>query len=251
MIDGATVIDFHGHVGRWEYLGMLDNPSPMLRAMNAVGIDRACVFNIFHPDGTRANDCTAAFVAKHPDRFIGFAYVSPLISERMVPELDRAIDTLGFSAIKIYPTYTPYRLNHPAWHPVYQFAHERELTIISHTSSQPNTTEPKYLGDAAALFPNAKFVAAHAGNTEPGRRQAIQACRNHPNFFVETCSTFRTPGVIEELVAEVGADRILYGSDMPLIDCRSQIGKIIAADIGDDAKHMILGENAKRLLRLN
>ena len=83
---------------------------------------------------------------KHPDRFIGFAYVSPLMPERMVPELERAIDTLGLSAIKIYPTYTSYRLNHPAWHPVYQFAHDRALTIISHTGSQPHTTEPKYFG---------------------------------------------------------------------------------------------------------
>ena len=167
MIDGTTVIDFHGHVGRWEYLGMLDDPIPMLRAMDAVGIDRACVFNIFHPEGTRANDCTATFVAKHPDRFIGFAYVSPLMPETMVPELERAIDMMGLSAIKIYPTYTPYCLNHPAWHPIYQFAHDRELVIISHTSSQPDTTHPKYLGEAAALFPNAKFVAAHAGNTAP------------------------------------------------------------------------------------
>ena len=250
MIDGTTVIDFHGHVGRWEYLGMLDDPIPMLRAMDAVGIDRACVFNIFHPEGTRANDCTATFVAKHPDRFIGFAYVSPLMPATMVPELERAIDMMGLSAIKIYPTYTPYCLNHPAWHPIYQFAHDRELVIISHTSSQPDTTHPKYLGEAAALFPNAKFVAAHAGNTAPGRRQAIQACHKSPNFFVETCSTFRTPGVIEELVAEVGADRILYGSDMPLIDCRSQIGKIITADIGNGAKRKILGENATRLLGL-
>ena len=251
MIDGATVIDFHGHVGRWEYLGMHDDPSQMLRAMDAVGIDRSCVFNIFHPDGTRANDCTATFVAKHPDRFIGFAYVSPLMPERMLPELERAIDTLGFAAIKIYPTYTTYRLNHPAWYPVYRFAHDRELAIISHTGSEPDTTEPQYLGEAAALFPKAKFVAAHAGNTAPGRHQAIQACRNCANFFVETCSTYRTPGVIEELVAEVGADRILYGSDMPLIDCRSQIGKIITADISDDAKRMILGENARRLLGLD
>ena len=70
-------------------------------------------------------------------------------------------------------------------------------------------------------------------------------------FFRGDLFNISTPGVIEELVAEVGADRILYGSDMPLVDCRSQIGKIITADIGDDAKHMILGENAKRLLRLN
>lgn len=249
MIDGTTVIDFHGHTGRWEYLGMVDNPDTMLRAMDAVGIDRACLFNIFHPDGTRANDVTAAFVSQNPDRFIAFAYVCPLLPDRMVPELERATDKLGFSAIKIYPTYTPYRLNHPAWHPVYQFAHDRELVVISHTD--PATSEPKYLGEAAALFPKANFVAGHAGNAEPARRQAIEACQRSTNFYVETCSTYRTPGVIEELVSEAGADRVLYGSDMPLMDPRSQIGKIITADISDDAKRMVLGENARRLLKLN
>ncbi len=77
MIDGVQVIDFHGHVGRWDRYGMLDEPARMLHAMDAVGVDRACVFNIFFPDGTTGNDLTARFVAQHPKRFLGFAYVSP------------------------------------------------------------------------------------------------------------------------------------------------------------------------------
>ena len=54
-----------------------------------------------------------AFVARHPDRFIGFAYVSPLLPDLMVPELERAVDEWGFRAIKLYPPYTPYPLSHP------------------------------------------------------------------------------------------------------------------------------------------
>ena len=53
MIDNSTVIDFHGHVGSWDNLGMIDDQPKMLRAMDTLGIDRSCVFNIFHPDGTR------------------------------------------------------------------------------------------------------------------------------------------------------------------------------------------------------
>jgi predicted TIM-barrel fold metal-dependent hydrolase len=56
--------------------------------------------------------------------------------------------------------------------------------------------------------------------------------------------------VIEQLVDEAGADRVLYGSDMPLMDPRSQLGKIITAQISDSAKRQVLGENACRLLRL-
>jgi predicted TIM-barrel fold metal-dependent hydrolase len=49
-------------------------------------------------------------------------------------------------------------------------------------------------------------------------------------------------------VNEAGADRVLFGSDMPLMDPRPQIGKIITADISDEAKQLILGDNARRLL---
>ena len=71
-----------------------------------------------------------------------------------------------------------------------------------------------------------------------------------PTTSLETCSTFRTPGVIEELVTKAGADRVLFGSDTPLMDPRPQLGKIITAAIDDDAKRLILGENARGLLGL-
>ena len=59
MIAGTTVIDFHGHVGKQNCMGLIDDPDEMLRAMDAVGIDKSCVFNIFHPDGQHR---------KRPDR---------------------------------------------------------------------------------------------------------------------------------------------------------------------------------------
>ena len=163
MIDGTTVIDFHGHVGSWDSVGMIDNPTIMMQAMDSVSIDKSCVFNIFHPDGTTSNNATAAFVGKHPDRFIGFAYVSPIMPDRMLPELERSIDQLKLAAIKLYPSHTPFPLNDSIWDPIYEFANERELTIITHTGQEP-TAAPKFLIDIAPRFPKAIFVAGHAGN---------------------------------------------------------------------------------------
>jgi uncharacterized protein len=249
MIDGVQVIDFHGHVGRWDRYGMLDEPERMLHAMDAAGVDRACVFNIFHPDGTTGNDLTARFVAQHPERFIGFAYVSPLMPERMLPELARAIDKLHFAAIKLYPPYTPWPLNEPRWEPIYRFADARGLAVILHTGAEPQSL-PKLVGEIAPRYPGANFVMGHSGNTPTERGQAIAAAQASPNIYLETASTFRTPGVIEQLVREAGADRVLFGSDIPLMDPRAQLGKIITAAISDAAKRQIIGENARRLLRL-
>jgi predicted TIM-barrel fold metal-dependent hydrolase len=247
MIDGIQVIDFHGHVGRDDRYGMIDDPQRMLHAMDSAGIDRACLFHIYYPDGTTSNDLTARFVAQQPDRFIGFAYVSPLMPERIRPELARAIDELEFAAIKLYSPYTPWELHGPQWDPIYEFAHERGLTVIMHTGED---APPSSLSKIAPRFPGANFVAGHTGNTPVYRAQAIAAAQANPNVFLETCSTFRTPGVIEQLVAEAGAERLLFGSDMPLMDPRPQLGKIITADIPDEAKKKILGGNARRLLGL-
>ncbi|MCY3761310.1 MAG: amidohydrolase family protein, partial [Gemmatimonadetes bacterium] len=82
------------------------------------------------------------------------------------------------------------------------------------------------------------------------RTQAIAAARANANYYLETCSTFRQPGVVERLVAEAGADRVIFGSDTPLMDPRPQLGKIVTADIDAAAKRLILGGNARRLLRL-
>lgn len=248
MIEGLKVIDFHGHVGHWDRYGMEGNTDELLRTMDAGGVDVSCVFNIFHPDGTTGNDETAHFVAQHPDRFVGFAYVSPLMPEGMISELVRAIDTLNFVAIKLYPPYTPWPLNLSVWDPIYDFANERELAIIFHTGPEPQSL-PIFIGDIAPRFPKANFVAGHSGNTPIERAQAIAVAQKYPNVYLETCSTFRTPGVIEQLVNEAGADRVIFGSDLPLMDPRSQLGKIITADIDDQAKAQILGLNAQRILK--
>ncbi|MAG35127.1 MAG: hypothetical protein CL878_02610 [Dehalococcoidia bacterium] len=247
MIAGTEVIDFHGHVGRWDQTGVVDDGARMVEAMDAVGIDRSCVFGIFHLDGRTGNDRTAAFVAERPDRFIGFAYVSPSMPDTMLDELTRAIDRLGFRALKLYAPYTPYQINDHRWDPIYSFAESRHLAILHHTDEHRS---PAHLANAARRFPNARFVAAHSGNTPPARKLAIAAARELPNYYLETASTFRTPGVTEELVAGAGAERVVFGSDTPLMDPRSQIGKIITADISDEAKRLILGENARRLLDL-
>lgn len=238
------IIDFHGHTG------MEATAEEMLRVMDGAGIDRSCLFNIFHPTGSRANDQTAAFCIAHPDRFIGFAFVSPHLPEdQIIAELHRAFNDLGMIAIKIYPPFTPWPLDDEHYWPIYRFADDHGLSVISHTGREWQA-EPKYISAVAPLFPRANFIAGHSGNEQPYRGQALAAAKAYPNVYLETCSTFRTPGVVEELVMEGGEDHVLFGSDTPLMDPRSQIAKILTADISDTAKRKVLGENAERLLRV-
>ena len=248
MIDGTTVIDFHGHPGRW---GSLDNRAEtVLRAMDAVGIDRACVFDIHHSDGRTANDRTAG------DGIRGARSIVRLCL-RIAPDAgaygsgarardrpagyarDQAVSVLRQHQSERARVVSDLRIRQRPWlghHHPYRYR-ANHLTAFSGRGWRPR-------------FPKAIFVAGHSGNVAPIRRQAIDAARGNENVYLETCSTFRTPGVIEQLVAEAGAERILFGSDAPLMDPRSQLGKIITADIDEDTKRMILGMNAQRILGL-
>ena len=81
-------------------------------------------------------------------------------------------------------------------------------------------------------------------------QEAVDTARIFPNVYLETCGSGATHGAIEFGVEHAGADRVLYGSDYVQFDMRQQVGKIVTADVPEDAKRKILGLNAIKLLGL-
>ena len=67
---------------------------------------------------------------------------------------------------------------------------------------------------------------------------------------METCSSATEFNCIEAAVDAAGEDKVLFGTDMTLMDARQQIAKITTSTLSEDIKIKILGENAKRLLNL-
>ena len=71
-----------------------------------------------------------------------------------------------------------------------------------------------------------------------------------PNVYVDTSGSQPDAGFVEFAVEQLGAERILYGSDAPIRDYASQLAKVTGARISDRERQRILGENAARLLNL-
>ncbi|MSS72165.1 MAG: amidohydrolase [Candidatus Latescibacteria bacterium] len=250
MLDGYRIIDAHGHVGSWQQYGMDDGLDGVLHMMDRGGVDVACLFNVFWGEARRGNDALAAFVQARPDRFIGFAFVTPHYPEEMVPELERAVDRLGFKGIKIYPPYFPLPVSDPVWDPVFAFANERGLPLLSHTWGGDAKCCPSLFVPLAERYPNVSWIVGHAGGTGAGRGIAVEAARKVPNLYLEICSSWRNPGAIEDLVSGAGADRVLYGSDLPLIEPRVHVGRVMTADLSEADRRKVLGENVARILKM-
>ena len=74
--------------------------------------------------------------------------------------------------------------------------------------------------------------------------------QQHASLYLELCGSFTTGHWIKQMVAAVGADRVIYGSDFPFIDLRYALGRVVFAQLAPDALALLLGGNARRLLRL-
>jgi predicted TIM-barrel fold metal-dependent hydrolase len=78
----------------------------------------------------------------------------------------------------------------------------------------------------------------------------VKAARGLRNVWVDTSGGAPEAGLVEYAVEQVGADRVLYGSDGPIRDLPVAIARVTGAAIAEEAKRAILHDNARALLRL-
>ena len=77
--------------------------------------------------------------------------------------------------------------------------------------------------------------------------RAIEIAKHYPNIYMDTASSQIDMGYVEALVEGVGAERVVFGTDLPLIDPFFGLAKITGADLTEEQKDLILGKNIQRL----
>lgn len=244
----VPVIDVHAHVG--PSMG-IDRPlgvEAVSHLMDAIGIDRAAISGFMFGTGVRLetmNDWVAEFVRARPGRFLGYCYVNPNYPEAMIAEIDRCFDELGFAGFKIHVSWNDYPYDGERYAPLYEYAAARGLPILAHTWGDEAVRQ---LARMARQHPGASFIAGHSGAGDVSIN--IEEALRTPNLLLEITYSGGTPRMTERLVREVGADRIMFGSDTVLFAASHQVGKVVFADILEADKAAILGGNARRVFGL-
>ena len=153
------------------------------------------------------------------------------------------------AGIKIHPEEHGYPIGEQG-HAIFEFAARHQALVATH-SGEANSM-PEDFVPFADEFPSVRLILAHLGCTcdnDPSHQvRAIQ--RSKPgNIYVDTSSAQSLmPGLIEWAVQEIGAERILLGSDSPLYSIAMQRARIDKAEISDRDKRLILRENLERIL---
>ena len=245
---GVEVIDCHAHVGPSRGLDRDTSVEAMLGLMDAIGITRSAISGFMFGTGVRLetmNDRVAEFVRARPDRFLGLCYLNPRFPEFLEPEMARCFDELGFAGFKLHVEWNGVPYDADVYTPVYRFAAERGVPVLAHTWGDDAV---RRLAAAARAHPSVPFLAGHSGAGDVAI--TIEEALRTPNLFLELAYSAGTPWVVERFVREVGAERIVWGSDSILFAQSHQIAKVAFAEISEWDKAAIFGGNARRIFRL-
>jgi predicted TIM-barrel fold metal-dependent hydrolase len=198
------------------------------------------------PNHEQSNALIAREVKKFPDRLFGVARVNPNYGSRAVEMLQYAIETLGLRALKLHPICEFFYPTHRYLPPLFELADRHNIPVLIHTDEGPLTNAAGFL-DLAQNFPNVPVVLYHLGGPN-----AVQVAKRAPNMFLETSFAYQTH--ILGAARALGAERIIFGSDVPFNSPEPEIMKITTIPdqlLSHESKQLILGGNMARLLRID
>jgi len=238
------VFDIHSHIG-----DLIGEDPPALEGqvaqMDRLGINTVAVSSVHALVGdiARGNDDVAEAMRRFPGRIVGYCHVSANYPEFLLPEVERCFRNDGFRGIKLYQVGPEY--DDPAYEPIWAFAEERGLPVLAHTWGGILTGFDR----AAEKHPAVPCFAGHAGSGF-AYQPYIDAARRISNLYLDLTYSREHTNMIEHFVAELGAGRIVWGSDAPLFSMSQQLSKVLFARISDEDKRKILYENAAGWFRL-
>ena len=245
------------------YAGM--SLEEMIARMDAAGIERAFLIAAkvgrlgipacYHVDYKLVADA----VQKHPDRFFGLAGLDPTEGMRGVRELERSVREYGFIGAHFYPHWFELPADHAKWYPFYAKCCELDVPVqlqvgqsMVYDPSYPlrSVGRPITLDSVACDFPELKIIGIHVGI--PWTDEMIAMAWKHQNVFIgsDAHSPRYWPQSFVHYIRSYGQDKVIFGTDFPVLDFARTMAEIDALDLPEVPKRKFLRENAIRIYKL-
>ena len=242
------IVDAHVHIGRSTRLQIDVDADFLVEVADELGFDKICCTDLtaLFYDMHEGNRLLHREMLRYPRRIIGYATLhSTRFGEAALDEIDRCVEEYGMRGLKIYST-PEASIAEPAMIPILEKCVKHDIPILSHTTP----AECEYLMSAV---PECKLMMAHSGGQPFAKgdwNRAIMAAERYPNLYLETASSTVDAGFLEHAVKTLGAGKIIFGTDTPLLDPYVQRAKISETHLSEEEKAQVLGGNILRLMGL-
>lgn len=237
-------------------------PSDFLRILDEAGIDKVIIPNGKHRSFMRQElhwnisvAEVAAVVRQDPKRFIGIYGINPFTRMNGVRELEIAVKEHGFKGAHVHAYGFGIPINDAMFYPFYAKCAELGVPVeiqVGHAANlMPSAMgRPLLLDDIALYFPELKIVGLHTG--WPWVEELISLGVKHRNLFIG--ATGHAPKYWDHALVRYmnsrGQDKVLFGTDFPLLLHKDALRQVEALDLRPEAKRKILRENAMRVFGL-
>jgi predicted TIM-barrel fold metal-dependent hydrolase len=277
-----VIIDFHTHIfppwlkeRRDEYIkrdpcfsllyshpkARMATAEELLASMDEAGIDLSVVLNagwVSHELCVKTNDYILGSVSRYPARLVGFCAIQPGAGDAAIAELERCAEAGAKGIGELRSDVQGFDLTDKAkMKPLVDAALKHNLIFLTH-SSEPVGHEypgkggitPDILYPFIAAFPNLTLVCAHWGGGLPFYALMPEVDKALANVFFDTAATvfLYKPEIFEQMGRIIGSDKILFGTDYPLMHQSRVLDQIQSAQLPEEDKARILGANAQKLL---
>jgi len=237
------IIDSHCHAGKGDGLtGPWDTDASLrkyLQRASVAGINRSCLFPAFHSNYAAANRAVARIVARHPDRFYGYAFVHPDRDRGRIFDMVKvAVEQYRFRGIKVH------RHDGRITREICEVARAFSLPVLYDVMGEVSVVEL-----IAREYPDVTFIIPHLGSfADDWRAQLsmIDQLTRHPNVYTDT-SGIRRFDLLYDAVRRAGAHKVLFGTDGPWLHPAVELVKVRVLGLPRYEEDLILSGNFLRL----
>jgi predicted TIM-barrel fold metal-dependent hydrolase len=207
------------------------------------------------------NDYILESVSRYPKKLVGFCSVVPSADDSALKEVERCIKSgaRGIGELRL-DNHLKSKHSMEIIKPIVDMIINNNLILLTHASepvghqySGKGEATPDMLYTLITAFPDLKLVCAHWGGGLPFYALMPEVKAALKNVYFDTAASpfLYNPQIYTHVTHLVGADKILFGSDYPLIPQRRFLKEIAALDLPEETKSKILAGNAKKLLGIS
>ena len=279
------IIDFHTHVfspqikkNRSEYIdndpsfamiysqpeAKMATADELIDSMDKDGVDISVIVNYgwtTHEFCVETNDYILESIARYPDRLIGFCSVQPIAYDAAIDEIERCVKGGVKGVGEMRPDIQLLDLlDEDVMKPFTEVIAKHKLILLTHASEPvghdypgKGSITPDMLYPFITSYPDLTIVCAHWGGGLPFYALMPEVQKAMANVFFDTAASpfLYSPQIYHQVIGLVGADKILFGSDYPLMPQSRLLKEIDSLELPEDSKNLILSGNARRLLGID
>lgn len=244
-----NVCDSHVILGWDSQLGLAFTLSDFQRLMDKYHVQAAMVFSSEKDKERNSKELVLAsrtdqklyvLMRAETERYLNTNFIDYM--ETTIKNNERVV------GVKLNSSLSKHRYTEPIYENLFQMLNENSAVLLLHCGRWVEMSGWKYALNVAEKYPHIKVIFAHMGGTHPDLSfEAIKATKNMSNVYFNTAQT-RQPIVLKKAVQELGASRILFGSDTPWGNYVQNLVGITQLDLKERQLNDILRKNFWRLM---